>query len=151
MSIASPFNPQSEQTKLRPIHPDRVGSVPVLLRAEALVELALAISAYRHVGGGWPMFAVLFLVPDISMLGYLANPRIGAHVYNLGHTYIAPTLLALAGFMTATPLLYSLALIWAAHIGFDRLLGYGLKYPAAFGATHLSWKGLRSSGNGLAP
>jgi hypothetical protein len=119
------------------------GAVSMLLRAEAVIELALAVSAYRHIGGTWPLFAILFLAPDITMLGYLANPRAGARLYNAGHTYLAPALLALAGFTLATPLLYGPALIWAAHIGFDRSLGYGLKYPAAFGATHLGWKNTR--------
>jgi hypothetical protein len=121
-----------------------VASVPVLLRAEGLVELALAALAYRYLGGTWLVFALLFLAPDVSMAGYLINPGVGARLYNVGHTYLAPALLALASSMTAMPLLLSLALIWAAHIGFDRSLGYGLKYPASFGETHLGWKGLRS-------
>jgi hypothetical protein len=116
----------------------------MLLRAEALIELALAVSAYRSIGGTWSLFAVLFLAPDVTMLGYLASSRTGACMYNAGHTYLAPALLALAGFMMGAPLLYGPALVWAAHIGFDRLLGYGLKYPAAFGATHLGWKRTRS-------
>ena len=137
MSAAVPRNAQSKPSETRPISAAATGSVPMLLRAEALIELALAVSAFRHGGGTWLLFALLFLAPDVTMVGYLANPRVGARVYNGGHTYLAPALLALAGFMMATPLLYSLALIWAAHIGFDRLLGYGLKYPAAFAATHL--------------
>jgi hypothetical protein len=128
-----------------PAQPDGTAAVPVILRVEGLIELTLAVLVYRHIGAGWPMFAVLFLVPDVSMLGYLANPRIGAWAYNFGHTYVAPALLALAGLVTATPLLYALASIWAAHIGFDRLLGYGLKYPTAFRATHLGWKGPRGA------
>jgi len=142
---------QSEQAEIRQIQLVGTGSIPLLLRAEALLELTLAVSAYHHLQGTWLLFAVLFLVPDVSMIGYLVNPRVGAHVYNLGHTYIAPSLLALAGFALAIPLPVSLALIWAAHIGFDRSLGYGLKYPAAFGATHLGWKGLRSPDIGSGP
>jgi hypothetical protein len=112
-------------------------SISALLRAEGLIELAVAVAAYRYVGGPWLMFAVLFLLPDASMVGYIANPRIGARIYNLGHTYVAPALMALAGIAMAAPVLQMMALIWAAHIGFDRLLGYGLKYPSAFRATHL--------------
>ncbi len=151
MNAAFPINAQSGQSEIRPIFAAETGSVPVLLRAEALIELALAVLAYRHVGGTWLMFALLFLAPDVSMVGYLANPRIGARVYNLGHTYIAPTLLALAGFVMAAPLMYLLVSIWAAHIGFDRLLGYGLKYLVAFGATHLNWKRPRSAAIGFEP
>jgi succinate-acetate transporter protein len=112
-----------------------------VLRVEALVELVLAVSAYRAFGGGWLMFAALVLLPDLGIAGYLMNRRVGAAVYNLAHTYSAPALLALAGLMLSTSALYLPALIWAAHIGFDRVLGYGLKYPVAFGATHLGWTG----------
>lgn len=134
-----------EPAATRPIADMAAGSVPMLLRAEAVIELALAVSAYRHIGGTWPLFAILFLAPDITMLGYVANPRAGARLYNAGHSYLAPALLALAGFMMATPLLYGPALIWAAHIGFDRFCGYGLKYPTAFGDTHLRAQRARSA------
>jgi len=110
----------------------------MLLRLEGAVVLAAAAFAYAWVGGGWAMFAVLFLVPDVFMLGYLRNPRIGAAVYNAGHTYLAPTVLAAYGLLQAQPLALEIALIWIAHIGFDRLLGFGLKYQTAFGHSHLS-------------
>ncbi|MBB3213069.1 hypothetical protein FHW67_002358 [Herbaspirillum sp. Sphag1AN] len=115
-------------------------SISIVLRAEALLELLLAVSAYHYLGGSWPLFTLLFLLPDLSILGYLVNPRLGAQLYNLGHTHLVPAFLALSGFVLATPLLYSLSLIWAAHIGLDRMLGYGLKYPVGFKMTHLSWK-----------
>ncbi len=129
---------QAKLSKISPTAASGTGSIPFLLRAEALIELAVAVMAYHYVGGNWLLFAVLFLVPDVSMMGYIASPRIGARIYNLGHTYSAPALLALVGVVMATPVLHALALIWAAHIGFDRLLGYGLKHPSAFHATHLS-------------
>jgi hypothetical protein len=144
MNAGFPINAHPEPAKHRPIHVAGTGSILVLLRAEALLELVLAVWVYRHFGGVWPVFAALFLVPDLSMVGYFVNRRVGARVYNLGHTYMAPALLALLGFTLAAPLLYSLALIWAAHIGFDRVIGYGLKYPAAFVATHLGWKDARN-------
>jgi hypothetical protein len=71
------------------------------------------------------------------MLGYLAGPRPGAVAYNLAHTYATPAVLAGVGWLIGTPLLLALALIWAAHIGFDRMLGYGLKLPTDFRDTHL--------------
>ena len=83
------------------------------------------------------MFLLLFLAPDLSMLGYLANPRLGSLVYNLAHTYFVPLVLAGIGLVASSHLCILLALIWAAHIGMDRLLGYGLKYPTAFKDTHL--------------
>jgi Domain of unknown function (DUF4260) len=85
----------------------------------------------------WWLFALLFLVPDLSFAGYLADPRIGAVVYNAAHTMLGAILLAALGLMLAQPPAISVALIWAAHIGFDRMLGYGLKYAAGFGFTHL--------------
>ena len=117
------------------------GAVGWVLRLEGAAALVLAVILYRALGGGWGQFALLFLLPDVAMLGYLANRRLGAACYNALHTYLGPALLAGLGWIAAQPALWPLALIWAAHIGFDRMLGYGLKYPDAFGATHLGWKG----------
>jgi hypothetical protein len=83
------------------------------------------------------VFVVLLLAPDIGMLGYVRDTRVGAAAYNLFHTYLAPMLAGAAGVVTGTTLLQSLALIWLAHIGGDRALGYGLKYPTTFKDTHL--------------
>jgi hypothetical protein len=113
------------------------GWVAVTLRLEGAVALALFVLAYRATGASWWLFAVLFLAPDLTMLGYLANRRIGAVIYNIGHTYLSPAVLALAGVVFGTPALWVIGLIWGAHIGFDRLMGYGLKYPQGFQATHL--------------
>ena len=109
-----------------------------LLHLECAAVFILSLFAYHGNHGSWPIFALLFLVPDVSMIGYLANTRIGAITYNGGHTYIGP--LALAGYCLASVhhALFSLSLIWIAHIGFDRMLGYGLKYPAQFQDTHLN-------------
>ncbi len=115
------------------------GSVRTILRAEALLELVAAVAAYHHLGADWRLFAVLFLLPDLSMVGYLANPALGARLYNVAHSSITPALLALCGFELGTDQFCPIALIWTAHIGFDRLLGYGLKYPTAFARTHLGW------------
>lgn len=120
------------------------GAVTHLLRLEGALAAACAVLAYRHLGGSWTQFAWLFLLPNLSMLGYLAGRRWGAVCYNAGHTYASPAVFALASAALAWPTLLSLAAIWAAHIGFDRLMGYGLKYPAAFGATHLGWRGRRT-------
>ena len=66
------------------------------------------------------------------MPAYLAGPRIGAIVYNAAHSYMAPMALMTTGFGLASPLTLSIAMIWLAHIGIDRALGYGLKYSAGF-------------------
>jgi hypothetical protein len=111
---------------------------PILwLRGEGLAVLLLSFTLYSQQQPGWLFFVVLFFVPDLAMLGYLSGPRTGALLYNLAHTYTAPVLLALAALITGHSLLTSLALIWSAHIGLDRMLGYGLKMDTAFQDTHL--------------
>jgi hypothetical protein len=85
----------------------------------------------------WALFAFL-VTPDLSFAAYLAGPRVGAVVYDLAHTYVFPVALAAACLVGGEPgLPVQIALIWAAHIGVDRLLGYGLKYSSAFKDTHL--------------
>ena len=111
------------------------GGPKVLLRLEGLVLLGLALVAYHHVGLGWGWFAALFLVPDLSLLGYLAGARVGAIVYNTGHSTIGAAALTLVGLQL--PEVLPFAAIWFAHIGFDRALGYGLKYASGFRDTHL--------------
>ena len=108
-----------------------------LLRIEEAGLLAAAVLLYAHFHFSWLLFAVLFLAPDLSMLGYLANPRVGSALYNLGHTLFLPLALFVAAYTAHRPLLLAVAIIWAGHIAFDRLLGYGLKYPAHFKDTHL--------------
>lgn len=106
-----------------------------LLRLEGAVVLAAAVVAYRQTGWSWGLFAALFLVPDVSMLGYLRGARVGARCYNAMHTYIAPGACATASLVAGWPL--AIPLIWVAHIGFDRALGYGLKLDTGFRDTHL--------------
>jgi hypothetical protein len=113
------------------------GTPRVLLRLEGLAMLVAATAAFGLLGGGWGWFFALFLVPDLSLLGYLAGPRTGAIVYNIGHGYVGPALLAGLGALLGAHVLLAGAAIWSAHIGFDRALGYGLKYGRAFSATHL--------------
>ena len=108
----------------------------ILLRLEGAALLVAAVVLYREHGASWLLFAVLLLAPDLSMLGYLAGPRIGAAIYNVAHSYVGPLVLAAA--MLSLGAGVTLALVWAAHIGFDRALGYGLKYPTRFQDTHLA-------------
>jgi Domain of unknown function (DUF4260) len=110
----------------------------LLLHLEAAAVLTASLFAYRTYHGSWLLFAVLFLAPDISMIGYLLNARVGATSYNAIHTYVGPFLLAGYALWMARPTALLVALIWVAHIGFDRMLGFGLKYPSRFKDTHLS-------------
>jgi hypothetical protein len=111
--------------------------VRLILRLEGTAALAAAVALYAHAGFSWPLFALLILAPDLAMLAYLIGPRAGAAAYNLVHTYALPLPLALAGFWFASPIVAALGLIWIAHIGMDRMLGYGLKYASGFADTHL--------------
>jgi hypothetical protein len=89
------------------------------------------------VHGHWSLYAWLFLSPDLSLAFYLAGPKAGAAAYNALHSSIGPLLLGLAGLTLGAAALGPIALIWLAHIGFDRAAGFGLKYASAFGETHL--------------
>jgi hypothetical protein len=113
------------------------GGVTAVLRLEGAAACAAAVALYGHAGFSWLMFAVLFLAPDLSMLAYFSGPRAGAFAYDLVHTYALALPLAFAGFALGSPSASALGLILIAHIGFDRMLGYGLKYRSGFGDTHL--------------
>ena len=104
---------------------------------------AVSATLYARIGASWWLFAALFLAPDLSMLGYLAGPCWGARIYNANHTYVVPATLALCALLLHAHLALAIALIWANHIGVDRLLGYGLKYADGFGYTHLGRIGKR--------
>jgi hypothetical protein len=113
------------------------GGLRTLLRLEGLALFAGMTLLYAVWGGSWWVYALLFLVPDVSFAAYLAGPRTGAIIYNAAHSYMAPMALMTTGFATDSPLTLSIAMIWLAHIGIDRALGYGLKYSTGFGYTHL--------------
>ena len=85
----------------------------------------------------WWLLVALALAPDLSMVGYLAGPRIGAAAYDAAHTYVLPVALAAIGLMVDADTAIQLGLIWLTHIGVDRAVGYGLKYPTDFKDTHL--------------
>ncbi len=113
-------------------------------RAEGLLALVAATALFHHLGGAWLVFALLFFVPDASMLGYLLGAARGATIYNTFHNYALPLALGTLGLVLNSPTMQLGALIWSAHIGFDRALGYGLKLPTSFGDTHMgALKGAR--------
>ena len=113
------------------------GGVRMLLRLEGLAVLTVAVFLYWRAGFSWTEFAVLFLAPDLSFIAYLFGPRVGAAAYNTAHSTNGALGLAVAALALNQPMVIAVALIWLAHIGFDRALGYGLKYGAGFGFTHL--------------
>ncbi len=113
------------------------GAVKTLLRLEGLTLFIGMTLLYGLWDGSWWVYLILFLVPDLSFAAYLAGPKFGAVVYNAAHSYLAPVTLMTSGLAGASPLTLSIAMIWLAHIGIDRALGYGLKYFDGFGFTHL--------------
>lgn len=120
-----------------PAGPAGVSAVGTVLRLESAAALAASLAAFHWLNGSWLLFALLFLLPDVAMLGYLAGRRIGAVAYNAAHTFLAPSLLLLAGLAADRPLALEIAAVWFAHIAFDRMLGYGLKHAEGFNSTHL--------------
>ena len=113
------------------------GGVRTLLRLEGLALFIGMTLLYGLWDGSWWVYLILFLVPDLSFAAYLAGPKAGAIIYNAAHSYLAPVALMTIGLAMAAPLTLSLAMIWLAHIGIDRALGYGLKYQTGFAFTHL--------------
>lgn len=109
----------------------------IMLHLEGLAVLVGLIALYANISGDWLLFIVLLFVPDISMVGYLANKSVGATVYNIGHFVGLPLALAGIGIAMNQSMPVAIALIWMAHIALDRAVGYGFKYPTDFKATHM--------------
>jgi len=108
-----------------------------IISLEYVIALIITVFFYGHLDFSWLYFMVFLLLPDITMIGYLLNPKIGAVFYNIGHSFVLPALLLVIGFLMSSSILLMIALIWLAHIFLDRALGYGLKYEEAFQKTHL--------------
>lgn len=108
-----------------------------LLKIEELAELLLAVAVFAQLPYAWWVLPATFLLPDLSMLGYLAGPRVGAASYNLFHHKGPAVALGLAGWALGLPVLLLAGAVLLGHSAFDRLLGYGLKYESGFGDTHL--------------
>ena len=112
-------------------------AVAAILRAEQVVLAATGVVAYLANGGQAILLLPLLLAPDLSMIGYLGGPRLGALTYNLVHNLVVALVLIGLGWWTATGWLLLLGAVLVAHVGGDRALGYGLKLPSDFRDTHL--------------
>jgi hypothetical protein len=117
-----------------------------LLKFEGFAVLLVALAIYWRESYSWPLFGETILLPDIAFFGYLINAKIGAIGYNITHSKPLPSAIGVVGIITGNTLYMALALIWLAHIGIDRMLGYGLKYPEGFKITHL---GVIGQGSGV--
>lgn len=117
-----------------------------LLQAEELAQLAIGIIGLylQPLHFSWWLWAILFLAPDISMLGYLANTTIGAYAYNLIHHKLTGVLVLLAGYLLHEDITIFIGILLFAHSCFDRVFGYGLKYTDDFTHTHLGMIGNKS-------
>jgi len=119
--------------------------VEKIQRVEGLAIGLAVLYFYGHVEASWLLFLALFLVPDISMLGYLnGSKKLGAQIYNFGHSLVLPVMLLVLAVSVDYFVGAEVALIWLAHIGFDRATGYGLKKDDNFQHTHLGWVGKKS-------
>lgn len=108
-----------------------------LLRLEELLLFALALFLFSKLSYGWGWYALLFFAPDLSILGYLVNPRIGAWTYNLIHHKGVAIAFYVLGYLIAVPWLMVAGTVLLGHSSLDRVFGYGLKYEDAFQNTHL--------------
>lgn len=113
------------------------------LRAEGIAALGGGLWAWLALGMAWPLFLVLLLVPDVSMVGYLKGTHAGAIGYNLAHNWATAGLVLGLGIALDVPAVMAAGIILVSHVGMDRLFGYGLKYPTSFQDTHLGRIGKR--------
>lgn len=109
----------------------------LMLRLEGLALFAAAAATYAYLqASGWA-FVLLLLAPDLAMIAYRVDTRTGALIYNIAHHLALPLGMIALGAVAGHQVLSELGLIWMAHIGMDRVVGYGFKYSTAFKDTHL--------------
>jgi hypothetical protein len=122
------------QTHATGLVPD---TVRPLLRLEGLAILVAGLIAYDRLGGDWLWLVPALLLPDLSAIGYLAGPSVGSLVYNLVHNWALGLAVLGAGLLWAIPWVALAGVVLIAHVGMDRLAGYGLKHPSGFKDTHM--------------
>jgi Domain of unknown function (DUF4260) len=147
MKLNNPF--AADDFDMQDIRGDQYAAMKpatTILRLEGLGYLILACALYQYLNFSWAQFALYFLVPDLAILVYVfTNARAGMIAYNLTHSSIGASIAGLLGILLHQTLFMQISLIWFAHIGLDRALGYGLKYPMGFRVTHLGvLKGMAS-------
>lgn len=120
-----------------------MSAVELILRAESFAIFLGGIAVYLQLNGNGLWLLPLLLAPDLSMVGYLGGPRLGAITYNAGHNLVTALGLLAVGWFAAIAPLALLGAILTAHVGMDRTLGYGLKLPTDFRDTHLGRIGRR--------
>jgi hypothetical protein len=111
--------------------------VRTIIRIEGLLFFILGLVVYLQLGGNILFFVLFLLAPDISMIGYRKNAKVGSQVYNLVHNYAAGIIIFALGLVVGNNLIGFAGLIIFAHVGMDHAFGFGLKYPEGFKKTHL--------------
>ncbi|MCA0987605.1 DUF4260 domain-containing protein [Guptibacillus algicola] len=109
----------------------------LFLHVEGFVVLILSIYFYSEMNVSWWLFLLLLFAPDVAMFGYMFGTKVGSYAYNVLHTYSLPLTILLFSLIGEQTLLVAIGLIWTAHIGMDRMIGYGLKSTEDFKVTHL--------------
>lgn len=110
----------------------------MLLHIEGFTVFVVSLYFYGYNQFSWILFIVLLFTPDISMIGYLFNNKVGSLLYNIIHTYSLSVFIVMFGLILSNQMILAIGLILTAHIGMDRMIGYGLKYPTNFKDTHLN-------------
>ncbi|MEI6489935.1 MAG: DUF4260 domain-containing protein [Bacteroidota bacterium] len=108
-----------------------------IIKLEELAMLSFAMYLFNGLGMSWWWFTAFLFVPDLSMIGYLANPKVGALLYNFIHHKALAIIVYLAGIYFKNTSLQFTGIILFAHSSMDRVMGYGLKYQDSFNNTHL--------------
>jgi hypothetical protein len=111
--------------------------IKTILKFEGFTIFLACLYFYHRLDASWLLFFLFWLLPDISMIGYLRDKQMGAFVYNLAHNYILGLLIIFLGLLQNNNIVVSLGIILVSHIGLDRFLGYGLKYTSGFKDTHI--------------
>jgi hypothetical protein len=135
--VTRPASPLGGQRAEPALSPSVTGKPLWWLRLDGLALLVATLILFGSTHQPWWLVPAVILIPDVFMAGYLGSNRLGAAVYNLGHSYPLPAIMALIGLAGHHPLTVALGLVWLAHIGMDRVARYGLKYDTAFQFTHL--------------
>jgi len=112
-----------------------------LVKMEQIALFGFSVFLFSHTDYSWWWFPLLILLPDISMLGYLKDPKLGAFFYNIVHHQAIALMVLCLGWQIGNDSLYLAGIILFGHSSMDRIFGYGLKYSDAFKHTHLGWIG----------
>lgn len=113
------------------------GKPKLWLRLDGLVLFVATIIFFASTHQHWWLYPALLFVPDIFMIGYLKDSKLGALLYNFGHSYFAPAVVAFWGWAAKDAAVIAIGVIWLGHVGWDRFFGFGLKYDTRFKYTHL--------------